>query len=637
MGPRQGLRDSARTAAAVLAVVCAGATAARPAPSPLAIRAEPGRLLLGTDRSALLVVEGATEPPSFTVSVGEVRGIRAVAPGRFEAQFLPPREGWPQVAIVTARVGDRFAWTSLLLHGRGIAVAHTRPWASIRVTIAGDEFGPARADQHGDAHVPVIVPPGVRFAYHGEKPLDLRVPPALHVEVVPERTSIRADREENVPLRILAVSPDGSPRGRAPLELSTTAGEVDRPEELAPGEYVSRCRLEPGPAGEVRITARLSDEGPSRTVAIQRAAGPVARVQVEPDPPVAVAGREGPIALRIRVSDAAGNPVDAAPILASSFGSMSRVEARGVGLYEAALVIPQQRGRTVAANVTARVGDVTGAASVELAAGPAARLVVEGAAERMVADGTREAVFRVALLDRFGNEVAAEPTVALATGDGAVRSAPDGTGGRVIHYRPRRAREDRVHVLAFRGGGLESAARLPLAAPVRRFEVAPKVGVAISAGGLRSPVVAAEGAFWPERLGGRAGVLLEVGTFVFDRTETVAAGTATLDVSANARYVPVLLSGAWRSPRAGRARWWASAGAGPAFVSSDVGAPGQPTMNEAGRVAAAHLSTGADIPLGPGMPFVEARLAWHSDPRLEALRGSLTSFALSIGYRYEAY
>jgi hypothetical protein len=34
---------------------------------------------------------------------------------------------------------------------------------------------------------------------------------------------------------------------------------------------------------------------------------------------------------------------------------------------------------------------------------------------------------------------------------------------------------------------------------------------------------------------------------------------------------------------------------------------------------------------------VEARLAWHSDPRLEALRGALTSFALSIGYRYEAY
>ena len=207
----------------------------------------------------------------------------------------------------------------------------------------------------------------------------------------------------------------------------------------------------------------------------------------------------------------------------------------------------------------------------------------------------------------------------------------------MIHYRPRRAREDQVHVLAFRGGGLETEAHLPIAAPFRRMEVAPKLGYALSAGGLRSPVAAAEGAFWPERLGGRAGVLLEVGTFVFDWTETVAAGAGTLDVNANARYVPVLLSGAWRSLRAGRARWWAAAGAGPAFVSSEVGAPGQPTTSEAGWVAAAHLSTGADIPLGPGMPFVEARLAWHSDPRLEALRGALTSFALSIGYRYEAY
>src|SRR5512141_812904 len=106
MGPGHGLRDSARAAAAVLAVLCAGAAAARSAPTPLVIRAEPGRLLLGTDGAALLVVEGTTEPPSFTVSVGEVRSIRAVAAGRFEAQFLPPREGWPQVAIVTARAGD---------------------------------------------------------------------------------------------------------------------------------------------------------------------------------------------------------------------------------------------------------------------------------------------------------------------------------------------------------------------------------------------------------------------------------------------------------------------------------------------------------------------------------------------------
>ncbi len=207
----------------------------------------------------------------------------------------------------------------------------------------------------------------------------------------------------------------------------------------------------------------------------------------------------------------------------------------------------------------------------------------------------------------------------------------------MISYRPRRAREDQVHVLTFSGGGLEREERLSLLAPVRRFEVAPKVGYALSTGGLRSLVVAAEGALWPERLGGRAGVLLEVGTFVFDKTETVAAGAGTLDVSANARYVPVLLSGAWRFLRLASVRAWASAGAGPAFVSSEVAAPGQPTVREAGWVAAAHFSTGADVRLGPGMPFVEARLAWHSDPRLEALRGSLTSFALSIGYRYEAY
>jgi hypothetical protein len=638
MGRRHGLHDSARTAAAAVALVLSCAAAARTDASPLQIRAEPGRLLLGTDPAAMLVIEGgATEAPTFTASVGEVRDVQAVGAGRFKARFLPPREGWPQVAIVTARVGDRFAWTVLPLHGRGVAVAHTRPHASIRVTIAGDAFGPARADSRGDARVPVIVPPGVRFAYHGEKPLDLRVPPALHVHVVPERASIRAERDEVVPLRILAVSPDGSPRAHAPIELSGTVGELEPIEEIAPGEYVSRWHLAPGVAGEARVTVRLADEGPSRTVAIRREPGAPARVQVEPDEPVAVAGRVHPIALRIRVTDAAANALDAAPKLASSFGALSPVEMRGPGLYVSELVIPQERGGHTVANVTAQVGDVTGAASIELAAGPAERIVMNGADERLVADGTREAVLRVALLDRFGNKVAAEPAVALVFGKGAVRSRPDGAGGYVVQYRPRRAREDEVHVVAVRAGGLEAETRLPIAAPVRRFEAAPKLGFALSAGGLRAPVAAAEASFWPERLGGRAGVLLEVGTFVFDRTESVAAGAGTLEVSANARYVPILVSASWRSPRVVHARWWASAGAGPAFLSSEVAASGQPAVSEVGWIAAAHVSAGADVPFGPGLPFAEVRLAWHSDPALESLRGTLTSVSLSIGYRYEAY
>jgi hypothetical protein len=619
------------------ALVFACTPTARADPAPLAIRADPARLLLGTDPVAVLVVEGATETPTFTASVGEVRGVESAGAGRYEAHFLPPREAWPQVAIVTASAGGRFAWTALPLHGRGIAVAHTRPHASIRVTIAGADFGPAPADHRGEAHIPVIVPPGVGFAYQGKKPLDLHVPPALHVHVVPERRLVRGDRDEVVPLRVLAVSPDGSPRAQAPPELSATAGELDPVEEIAPGEYVSRWRLARGPAGEVRVTARLADEEPSRTVAIRREPGPPARVQVEPDVTVAVAGRLRPIALRIRVADAAGNAVDAVPDLASSFGSVSPAEARGQGLYESTLVVPQERDGHGAATVTARVADVTGTASVELTAGPAERIVVDGADEALIADGTREAVLRVALLDRFGNEAAAEPAVALAIGDGAVRSRPDGAGGHEVHYRPRRTREDEVHVVTIRAGGLEAEARLPIVAPVRRFEAAPKLGFALSMGGLRTPVAAAEVAFWPERLEGRVGVLLEAGTFVFDRTEAVAAGAGTLDVAANARYSPILLSASWRSRRVGRVRWWASAGAGPALLSSEVAASSQPAVREAGWIGAAHVSAGADVPFGPGLPFAEARLAWHSDPALESLRGTLTSLALSIGYRYEAY
>lgn len=633
-GRGRGLRDSARAAAVALAL--GWAAAARAGPAPLAIRAEPPRLLLGRDPGATLVVEGAAEPPTFTTSAGEIRGVRAAAGGRFEARFLPPREGWPQVAIVTAATGDRLAWTVVPLHGRGIAVAQTRPHASIRVTIDGAGFGPARADSRGEARVPVLVPPGVRFAYHGERPLDLRVPDALHVHVLVEREAVRADREEVVPLRVLAVTPGGAPRSRAPLVLSATAGELDHLEEVAPGEYRGRWRLGPGAAGEAHLTARLADEGPSRTLAIRRDAGPPARVQVEPEVAAVVAGLERPVALRIRVADAAGNPVNALPRLASSFGAVSAPVTRGPGLYEATLAIPQARSGHRIAELTARAGEITGVASVELAGGTPERLVVAGAGDVLVADGRREALLRVALLDRFGNEVAAEPAVAVAVGRGAVQSRPDGAG-HLVRYRPRRAREDAVHVVTVQALGLEAEARLPIVAPARRFEVAPKLGLALAAGGLLAPVVAAEAAFWPERLRGRGGVLLEVGTFQLERTDRVAAGAGSVEISASARYVPVLLSGAWRSPFLRRGRWWASAGLGPALLDAEVAASGQPAVRETGWVAAAHLSSGVDLPFGPGRPFAEVRLGWHSDPALDSTRGALTFAGLSIGYRHEAY
>lgn len=632
----------ARAAAALLVVgAVPAAGAADAAPPALALHADPARLVLGRDPGARIVIEtGSGVAPVLSANVGRVSPARAEGSGRFVAEYLPPRGGYPQIAIVSALAGDRLAWIAIPLHGRGLAIARTTPRAQIRVRIGDESFGPARADRDGEARVPVVVPPGVAFAYHGEKALDLHVPPVLHLHAVAERAETRADRDEVVTLRLAAVHPDGTPRPAARIAVDVTHGTVGDVEETAPGTYRARWQLPPGPAVEASATARLEDEpGLGCTVAIARSTGPAARVTVAADPPSVEAGRTAPVALRVTVADAAGNPVAVPPSLSTSLGAAPPPVARGPGAYESSLAVPDRIEGRRRIDVVARAGEAEGAAAIELAPATVERVVLDAAQDPVLADGSREALVRVTAVDRFGNPVAVEPTASIVAGSGELRSEPAADGTTLVRYRPRRAREDATHVVAIRAGPASGEARIALVAPMRPVEIAPKLGFAASTSGagVRSAVLAAEAGYWPERFGARLGLLFELATFGFDRTDIVAVGTTALDVAATARYVPVLLSAAWRAPASARSRWWASAGGGVAGVSSRVRVTDQPDLTASAWSRALHLTAGIDFRLGPGAPFAEARLAWHGDPHLDAFRGTLTTFALSLGYRHEAF
>src|SRR5512134_53980 len=202
---RRHRRTSARALLALLAVAASTAAAQEPSARAPSLRADPAALTLGPDARTSLVLEGASgAAPIFSSNVGAVERVRRDGE-RFRAEFVAPREAHPQVAIVCAVLADGIAWTAIPLSGRGVAVAHTEPKARLTVTIAGRPFGPVRADAGGEASVPVIVPPGVSHAYHGEEALDLHVPPTLHVHALADRPLVRADREEEIVLVVLAV------------------------------------------------------------------------------------------------------------------------------------------------------------------------------------------------------------------------------------------------------------------------------------------------------------------------------------------------------------------------------------------------------------------------------------------------
>jgi hypothetical protein len=633
------LRDAiARWAAAALLLAAAPAPGAGAEPA-VTLRARPASLVLGTAARATIEIDaGGGGPPHVTTNVGRIENLRAVAAGRFEADYVPPREAYPQVAIVAAVVGERYGWTSIPLSGRGVATARSAPHAAVRVTIGGESFGPVRTDWSGEARVQVIAPPGERFAFHRDRPLDLNVPPTVHVHVAAGRLVAPADAEQRLPLYVFAVTAAGAPRAGAPVVLDVSQGTIVDRAERAPGEIVATWRLAPGAAQPATATVRLADEpGPRFAVTVARPGGAPARVTLEATPSRIVAGEEAPVALRVRVVDGAGNPAAAVPRIESDFGEVSAPVSAGDAAWEARLRIPPEIGVRRRVELVAHAAGLEDRVRLELAPADPARLVVSPEAATLVADGSAHATMRVHLFDRFGNPAAAAVPHVVATPPGRVSSEPDGAGAWVVRYRPERTSESATGNVSVRAGSLERVAQVELVPPVRRVSLAPKLGIAMSAGGLIAAHVSAEGAYRPALLDGRLALVLEAGGFVRDRTDQVSVGDGQVEVHGRARYVSVTASPRWQLALGTRQLAWASAGAGAAHVASEVSVASGPARIEAGIVPVVQTAAGWGLRVGRSTPFAEARLAWHADPRFEALRGSLTVLTLALGCRYDAY
>lgn len=548
MGPVRSLSSCAAAALILAALPPARVLCAEP----LGVRADPPSLVLGTGRRAAIVIEGAAEtPPTVTTSVGRIEGLRPLGGGRFSAEYLPPPQAHPQVAIVAVFSSDRWGWTAIPLAGQGTAIARSAPGAAIRVTIGDAAFGPVRADPSGVAEVPVIVPAGVEYAYHRDEPLELNVPPTSHVHLVLGRSAAAADAEQVIPFRVFAVTAAGTPRVGAPVAAEVVRGEVAGLVEVAPGERAGTWRLPPGAAGTVEVTARLQDEpGFVSTAALELLAGTPARIELEADSRRVVAGEAPALALRVRVTDAAANPVDAEPSLSATIGEVSAPVAVGPGAWQAWLRVPD-------------------------ASGPG-RAVVTARAARL------------------------ENRMAIEVAPRAVPAAPP----------PPRA---------------------------RFIAVAPKAGLAAARGGILTSALAAEGSYRTGLLDSRLAFVLEAGAFVRDRTDAVAVGAELLAIRGRVRYVPVIASARIEHATGKRQLAWVTAGAGVAHVASEVSVGSLPSRSESGIVAAVRAAIGWGLRAGRATPFAEVGLAWHGDPRLDALRGSLTVLTASLGCRYDAY
>ena len=619
--------------AAFLAGAPPGGRADDPGRCALRVVADTPELLLGESTRATLRIEtGGATAPRMTASVGRLEAPRQVGPGVFAADFIPPDEAIPQLAIIAAFAGDACGWATIRLVGQGEAIVRSTPGARIVVRIAERSYGPVRADEAGIARLAVLVPPGVRVAYHGSRAIPLSVPPAQRLHVVLDRTTSRADLDADVGVRIFATTEHGAPWSGARVTVGATAGEVPALTEVAPGELVGRWHLPKGAARDETLVGRIAGEGPEAVGRLSRPAGPVGRVEIAPRV-AAAAADVGEVQVDVRMTDGAGNPVDADVAAQADPGTASPATRMATGVARFSVRLPDDAGGRDRVEVTAIAGGIAAHCEIPLAAGAPARIAAALIDPVLTADGRSTGRLRFAVLDRRGVSVpGATPRVEAAHVVAAVEA--ERPGHFVLSYRSPLRADDATAMLHVEAGGVASSAEVQLVGARARLELVPSVGMAFTSRRV-SLETSVQAAAWSRRIGPDLGVVLDVGWSATSESAPATAGAPTLD--ARASYLWLLARGGWRRATSRRSLLWLTAGAGLARASSSIRVAGVPSIAEVAWVPAAAASVAWGIRAWRGFPFLELGARWQGDPRLSGLSGALLPITLSAGYRLEAF
>lgn len=592
----------------------------------LQVSAEPARLVLGRDPGADLVIQVPPEIEAISVSAsaGRIEGVRRLPAGGFAARFRPPDERFPQVAIIAVTAhgpsGPLDGWLAIPLSGQGDARVRASPGQTITLRIGDRTFGPGVAGEDGLAVIPVVVPPGVREAHHGFRPVDLHVPETTLVHAVAHRATVQADRAEQVRVVAYVVAPHGAARrGDVPVFEPSRGSVSVSPREAGAFEVV--WTLPPGAVGEERLAVRLAGAPASKAlVRVGAQPGPPATVALSFAPDAAVpAGDARPeVVVTARVVDAAGNTTAGGPLeVGADAGELSRTVERAPGVYEARLEVPRRFGGRREIQVTARgdAGKLSGARALPLVPGPPASARVERRV--LVADGSREASLRVVVLDRHGNAVTSVPAVTAALGR-VLDVALDGEGASRVRYLPPAVEWRSEERLALEVGSVRAEGTVVLVPPRSRDAVIVAAGVAAGRAGALGPraalAVERDAALAP--LGLDLSWRLEAEWTSLGRRSSPDDGGPRSALTSRAG---ALLLGASVRRELGAVTAWASGSAGLVYEASSPG--------ERGAAPAGRLALGLGWPQRRGVPFVEASL-------LAADRGALPVFALSAGFRF---
>ncbi len=239
----------------------------------------PERLVLGASDGATLSIQLSSEGGwsaddlALRTSAGEISDLVDLGQGRFRARYHAPQTNFPQIALVSGYLRSHpslvVASGQIPLFGKVDFPVPGTPGEQVYLALGAQEFGPVEVGANGQAQVPIVVQPGMQEGTRlvvGEPrsagtTLDLQIPSAPRLMWMQEHVSVRADGDRPVPIRVMAVRPDGLPDLDAPLSITASAGRLGAVTHVGQGVHevmytppLTRSVL------EASLLARLDDD-----------------------------------------------------------------------------------------------------------------------------------------------------------------------------------------------------------------------------------------------------------------------------------------------------------------------------------------------------------------------------------------
>jgi len=448
-------------------------TWAIPVTAPLGQRvrlaATPAAPVLGQDAQVKLQVTltgGATASLDgadllLLSSVGAVGAVQALGGGGYEATLTLPADGPPHTALVTVadrrEPGRTYGHIALPLAKTMTVPVKAPKGCKVLVDVGGTTYGPVEVDKKGVAAVALTLPPGgaegarqrvVDCPQAADGPLVLPPAPARRVQLMPLHAGLPADPGVQVPVRAVAVRPDGQPDGDANLQFTATLGSFGPARHEGNGVWLSTYTPPPSPMAATATVAAVVQR-PDGTA--DRAEQPLQLVPLRPaalkvqSTPAALGPDDVALELQLRVEGPGGEGLPGRQIGLTLAGAKlaAPVTDHGDGSYTAKL---SRSGKGPV--------EVVATARSPASGNPVRDIVMLPTRTRLPPDGLSSSALVLLTLDEFGYPVANAPIgLRLVRGDGQLpaKATADANGVAQVAYTAGR-KAGLVHIEVSAGG-----------------------------------------------------------------------------------------------------------------------------------------------------------------------------------------